>query len=132
MNNEEFLEMCRLATVAGTGGQWTEEKIAAVEAVKSDATGVVSRLLDILREAQATKQVAIYRRLEDGYWLMRRGDTRMIVEAGAPQLGDTLGVTVRVVYGTLSFVVVELDADSAAGLELWLRQWRRIREQRHD
>ena len=108
VNDQEFLEMCRLAAAPSSGGQWTDEKLDAVEAVKSDPTGVVSRLMAILSAAQAPQQVRVNRRLEDSYWSMQRENTRMFVEAGAPYLGDPNGVTVRLGYGAMGFAI-ELD-----------------------
>ena len=44
MNDDEFLEMCRLAAGPDTGGQWTDKKIDAVEQVEADPRGTVRRL----------------------------------------------------------------------------------------
>ena len=48
MTDAEFLEMCRLATAADTGGQWTDEKIDAIEQCQADPRGVVTRLYKML------------------------------------------------------------------------------------
>ena len=44
MNDDEFLEMCRLAAGPDTGGQCTDKKIDAVEQVEADPRGTVRRL----------------------------------------------------------------------------------------
>ena len=51
MTDTEFLEMCRLAAGHDTGGQWTDEKADAIEAVESDPRGAVRRLLALYNAA---------------------------------------------------------------------------------
>lgn len=58
MEEQEFLEMCRLAGADDSGGQWTDEKIEAIEAVKADARGVVWRLLRMYRTEQQRAEQA--------------------------------------------------------------------------
>ncbi len=70
----------------------------------------------------------VHRRSEDGWWSMHRGDIRMVVEAGAPYLGDGNGVTVRLIGGAMGFSI-ELDAESADALAAWLKQWQRLRNE---
>ena len=43
--------MCRLAAGHDTGGQWTDEKADAIEAVESDPRGAVRRLLALYNAA---------------------------------------------------------------------------------
>jgi hypothetical protein len=43
-DDAEFLEMCRLAAGEDTGGQWTDEKIDAIDTVKANSRFVVRRL----------------------------------------------------------------------------------------
>ncbi len=121
----EFLELCRLAASPGSGGQYTDEKLNAIEQVESDARGVVSRLLAIL-DATANYKPQVRRRLEDGYWMMQRGDTRVMAEVGAPYIDDANGVTLRITHNAMG-VSTELDAESADALASWLNQWRRLR-----
>lgn len=47
MDDVKFLEMCRLAATHDTGGQWTNEKIDAVDAVNDDPRGTVRRLYEL-------------------------------------------------------------------------------------
>ena len=51
MTDTEFLEMCRLAAGHDTGGQWTDEKADAIEALASDPRGAVRRLLALYNAA---------------------------------------------------------------------------------
>lgn len=51
-DEESFLEMCRLAASEETGGQWTDEKIDAIEAVELAPRDAVRRLFEMYTEEQ--------------------------------------------------------------------------------
>lgn len=62
----EFLEMCRLASSQDTGGQWTDEKIDAIDTVKGNARFAVRRLFGIYT-AQRERAEAAEAELADAY-----------------------------------------------------------------
>jgi hypothetical protein len=55
-DEETFLEMCRLAAGQDTGGQWTDEKIDAIEAIELDPRAAVRRLFKMYNEERQAKQ----------------------------------------------------------------------------
>lgn len=54
----KFLRMCVVAASPDSGGQWTDEKIEAVEALQADPRGVVLKLLEVLRVTNMRAETA--------------------------------------------------------------------------
>jgi hypothetical protein len=90
-DEETFLEMCRLAAGQDTGGQWTDEKVDAVEAVELDPRAAVRRLFEMYSEEQQ-KAAEAERELAG-----RTTDTYI----------ENMGVAIRITVGSLTSLYAE-------------------------
>jgi len=90
-DEESFLEMCRLASSEDTGGQWTDEKIDAVEAVELDTRLILRRLFEMYTEEQQ-KAAEAERELAG-----RTTDTYV----------ENMGTAIRITVGSLTSLYAE-------------------------
>ena len=125
-DEETFLEMCRLAASEETGGQWTDEKIDAIEAVELDPRAAVRRLFEMYSEEQqkaAEAERELAGRATDTY--VKNMGTAIRITVGSltslyAERRKSGGAKVYIQVGN-SFMGLDLGEFAAAAFADWLQ-----------